>query len=475
MMPLPPELVLDILALSAWSASTRHARNVCLVCRAAHRRCGPSLFRVVALRNRQQLRALLEAWQAAEDGKLQQHRRLRTDAVEFVYLNNNRQEIDAEDLDMDLVGGSDTASAADTAAIGSAAEARADRVLKLLSGARVLHVEEFWSVNYPWDSQSERPIVAYPLASIVQHVRDQWSAFPGSDSIPQRGRVQAGDEQEEEGDTEERFNDDEERRDRHLIKEHDGGQHGLCNQLNRNRHAHFCLHRSPRAAPEEVTITAMAMKPGDLSPFHRRIAAPHAGRVPPDWPDWASPWTRLRTLTLNFPNMDRALVAALRDLPRLRHLKLSRPFSQLGSKTRLVEAVRALLGLDDKHDAALDRGRVTLESLVIEAGPYMDAESVRSLTALAASPETDGRFLYLSASNRAASSATKTTASISTLQLGGEALPTNNSSSSSSSSSSSKAAIDWVVSSEERAFESFCNHVQRGAGAAPLWSLARAG
>lgn len=144
---LPLELVLDILALSAWSASTQHARNVCLVCRAAHRRCGPSLFRVVALRNRRQLRALLEAWQPAADGKLQQHRRLRTDAVEFVYLNNNRQEIDAEDLDMDLVGGSGATTG--TSAIGSAAEARADRVLKLLSGARVLHFEEFWSVNYP--------------------------------------------------------------------------------------------------------------------------------------------------------------------------------------------------------------------------------------------------------------------------------------------------------------------------------------
>lgn len=215
----------------------------------------------------------------------------------------------------------------------------------------------------------------------------------------------------------------------------------------------------------------MAMKPGDLSPFHRRSAAPHTGPLLPHWPDWPSPWTRLRTLTLNFPNMDRALVAALRDLPRLRHLKLSRPFSQLGSKTRLVEAVRALLGLDDKHDAALGRGPATLESLVIEAGPYMDAESVRSLAALAASPETDGRFLYLSASNRAAASAIKTTASISTLQLGGEALPTNNN----NNSSSSRAAIDWVVSSEERAFESFCDQVQRGAGAAPLWSLARAG
>ena len=134
---LPFELVSLILEISAQSSSTQHARNICLVSRSVYARCWPSLHRIIALRTATQLRDFSEAIYQPSTISLQEGNKdgleRRQDAIQFVYLNNNRDPSAIKELSSD--------------------EKPEMWMLSIILAARnleILHVEEFWSISYPY-------------------------------------------------------------------------------------------------------------------------------------------------------------------------------------------------------------------------------------------------------------------------------------------------------------------------------------
>lgn len=133
---LPVELTLAILALSASSHSTAHARNICLVSRAVYNHCWPCLHRIVGLRNARELKTFSEhihqpactPGDEAESARL----KIRQDSLRFLYLNNNKDTMGIKELQTDE---------------------RPDMwMMSILLAAKnleVMHVEEYWSISYP--------------------------------------------------------------------------------------------------------------------------------------------------------------------------------------------------------------------------------------------------------------------------------------------------------------------------------------
>jgi hypothetical protein len=136
-MTLPLELILAILEITASCSSTRDARNICLVSKAAYNRCWPSLHRIIALRDAKQLKSFSEdiyrpELSAGQDEERHGRLRKRQDAVEYLYLNNNKDSAGFKELQTD-----------------ERPEMWMISILLAAKNLKVMHIEEYWSISYP--------------------------------------------------------------------------------------------------------------------------------------------------------------------------------------------------------------------------------------------------------------------------------------------------------------------------------------
>lgn len=135
---LPLEVILYILEISAWSYSTSHARNICLISHAAYKHCWSSLYRIIALRNAEELKIFSEyiyqpqLYSQEDSTSAIQKLKKKQDAIRCLYLNNNKdttrlKEIsDGERPDMWMMS-----------------------ILLAAKKLDLIHVEEYWSISYP--------------------------------------------------------------------------------------------------------------------------------------------------------------------------------------------------------------------------------------------------------------------------------------------------------------------------------------
>jgi hypothetical protein len=85
---LPLEILLDILDFSAYLSGTKHARNVCLVSKAAHKKCWPALHRIVTLQTPVKLDKFSRSFYPTDYDEIQME--LKRSALRHLFINNNK-------------------------------------------------------------------------------------------------------------------------------------------------------------------------------------------------------------------------------------------------------------------------------------------------------------------------------------------------------------------------------------------------
>jgi len=173
--------------------------------------------------------------------------------------------------------------------------------------------------------------------------------------------------------------------------------------------------------PREITLSALAMLPTQLV----------SQRSPP-----ANAFARLARLHLYYAKMDEALISNLLQIPHLTHLRLTRPFSE-----NLANAVLQLLGGQKEQPK--------IECLVVEAGVYMDDQTMSRLTELQDNEVGRGRLLFIDNSM---------------LHRESQKVPAPDAAGTVEASSTAQ-VINWVTSSEERGFDQFSKRAQGDEGA----------
>lgn len=188
--------------------------------------------------------------------------------------------------------------------------------------------------------------------------------------------------------------------------------------------------------PQEVTLSALAMSTSHMRPSLQ--------------PQSSSPTTKtleafdqLARLHLYFAKLDPLLVDALVAFPRLTHIRLTRPFSE-----HLSEAVFRLLGGE--------AGGSRLQSLIVEAGIYMDQRTSVRLRELQAGPLGRNKLHFID--NLMFQHGPYKPPEVEAASEGDDEID---------SSSSSTHVINWVTSSEERGFTQFTHRAWGGEG---VWS-----
>lgn len=392
---LPYELILTILELSASSYSTAHARNVCLVSRGVYNYCWPSLHRIIALRSAKQLKEFSEAIYDSHNKDSTSKERLskKQNAIQKLYLNNNKDAAGIKELSTDE---------------------RADMwmfaILLVARNLQLLHIEEFWSISFPWESFEDKPLLAYPLMlltgipsslqdAFVDSSKSEWvqklfqhRSLPSTDIFEEIFALRIDESNTQPG-------------------------------------------RSPRllSQPREITLSALAMSTTHLNPSTQSYSPNgHAFRL-------------LERLHLYFAKMDPLLVITIGNLPSLTHLRLTRPFSE-----NLADGVYQLLG-------SVERGNSKMECIIIEAGIYMDEKTMTRLRELQNEPLGRDRLRFMD--NAMFQHGPHKPLEVETIE---------GSADSSSSSSSSTQIINWVTNSEERGFAQFS---ERARGDDGIWSV----
>ena len=145
----------------------------------------------------------------------------------------------------------------------------------------------------------------------------------------------------------------------------------------------------------------------------------------------------LQRLHLYFARLTTELLCAIIHLPSLTHVRLTRPFSE-----NLLPSVVALLekGIDVPETRAVP----PLKLLVIEAGLYMDKETIQSLHEIETSTLGRQRFVFLNHRQSYASDTSRHD----------------------EDESSTSHVVQYVTSSEQRGFEDF---VARAHGREGVW------
>lgn len=179
----------------------------------------------------------------------------------------------------------------------------------------------------------------------------------------------------------------------------------------------------------EVTLSALAMSTNHLDPSLQQSS-------PSSTPDGNDAFGQLTRLHLYFAKMDPLLVGILSDFPRLTHLRLTRPFSE-----NLSGAVFRLLGGET--------GRSQVVCLIVEAGIYMDQRTLVKLRELQSSPLGKGRLRFIDNLM---------------FQHGPYKPPEIETLAGSDERSSSSHVINWVTSSEERGFSYFAQRATGSEG-----------
>lgn len=421
---LPKELILRILAISSQASGTSHSRNICLVCRSAYIECWPSLYRIVCLRNATELKKFSEfiyppfgrrplagnvvMSDIRNMGNLKSISRLQ-DAVSFLYLNNNR---DGEGLTRLTPG--------------EKPEMWMISILLAAANLKVFHFEEYWTISYPWETREEKPLVPYPLMLLSDFLSAFRAAFVGSPDSPWTKRM---------------FNNGgPSARGRNLQPSEDDVDESqptteIYDAVMAMERLDTLRSSPPRLAvqPEEVTISALA-----LAPSHLTLAAKDLQEESIDQQTLRKGvFENLQRLHLYFARLTTELLCAIIHLPSLTHVRLTRPFSE-----NLLPSVVALLekGIDVPESRAVP----PLKLLVIEAGLYMDRETIQSLHEIETSTLGRQRFVFLNHRQSYASDTSRHD----------------------EDESSTSHVVQYVTSSEQRGFEDF---VARAHGREGVW------
>lgn len=421
---LPAELVYRILYESASSDTTEHARNICLVSRGAYNECWPTLWRIVALRNAVDLKEFSEliykSPSSNDNIQLEQSNRedfrlrKRQDAIECLYLNNNKDANGIRSLKTD-----------------EKPEMWMISILLAAKNLHILHVEEYWSMSYPWEAQEDKPLIAYPIFLLSRFFTAVHAAFASS---PKSQWVQKmfGDRRE----------DDNDHNRVESIAHMDIYEAILDLQRTES------LRRStPRLVAQlhEITLSALAMSPNHLT----RLASASSISAENRLPNNDEAFDKLTHLHLYFAKLDNRMIEALLNLPALTHLRLTRPFSEL-----LYDGTRTLLGYGSEPTIGSSSTRPRLQKLIIEAGIYMDRVTVERMSKLESSFLGQNRLKFIcgngftSGPNRAPQS---------------ETIVDQN-----EDGSSTAHVINYVTTSEQRGFQDF---VRRAHGREGVWSM----
>lgn len=425
---LPVELVYRILYQSACSFTTQHARNICLVSRDVYDECWPTLWRIVALRNAIDLKKFsesiyksptdqtsLEYTERKQHNKNELRLRKRQDAIRYLYLNNNKDANGIRSLKTD-----------------EKPEMWMISILLAAKHLNILHVEEYWSMSYPWEAQEDKPLIAYPIFLLSRFFTAVHAAFASS---PKSQWVQKMfGEQDRNG--------DEERR----VEDVQNAAHMDIYEAILDLQRTESLRRStPRLVAQlnEITLSALAMSPNHLT---RLASASSIGEN--RLPNNDEAFDKLTHLHLYFAKLDNRMIEALLNLPALTHLRLTRPFSEL-----LYDGTRTLLGYGSEPTIGSTNSRPRLKKLIIEAGIYMDRVTVERMSKLESSFLGQNRLKFIcktdftSGPNRAP----ETETIIDQRDDG----------------SSTAHVVNYVTTSEERGFQDF---VSRAHGREGVWS-----
>ncbi|UZJ57519.1 hypothetical protein CBS101457_006839 [Exobasidium rhododendri] len=411
---LPLEIILAILEVSAGSSSTKHARNVCLVSKAAYNLCWPYLYRIVALRNATQLKAFSEDIyhpEIAAHGENQESSRLRKrqDALEFLYLNNNKDTSGIRELQTD-----------------ERPEMWMISILLAARNLKTMHIEEYWSVSYPWESQEEKPLLAYPLMLLSSFPEALHAAFVASPKSEWVHRLFSN----RQAPTTDIFEDI------------------ITLQIGESSKRQDCANIIPQ--PHEVTLSALAMSTSHLTPSKQ--ASSLSFKLAPNF----DAFEHLNRLHLYFAKMDVLLVETLLNFGRLTHLRLTRPFSE-----KLSDAVFRLLGGESEESR--------IKCLIVEAGVYMDDRTVTRLREMQVSPLGKGRLhLIDNVMYQHGPHKPPEVEIVDGAEEAGRRDSCDGSSSSNDAINSSAKVINWVSNTEERGFAQFS---ERAWGEEGIWSV----
>lgn len=451
---LPLELILRILSQAAQHGSTADARKKCLVSKASYEACWPSLWRIIALRNPQQLKSFSEAiYQPSrsgrdhrlrhisdvpvparrnvrrerdtsqtdemEDGAAERRERRKQDAIRYVYLNNNK---DAAGLRM--------------LETNEKPEMWMISILLAARNVEILHVEEYWSMSYPWETQEEKPLVAYPLMLLSRFSSAVHAAVVASPRSAWVRRMFGHSHVLEDGEAPETA--------QSTSAKSQVDIHQAIIDLQQRESLRQTSSTRPIAQPLEITLSALAMSPHHLTQLAPLLAVEHA------LPAGSNAFDRLKHLHLYFAKLDDRLIDALQSLPALRYLRLTRPFSELlcGGITSLLQS--------DSNRTANGRGICGpgLTCLLIEAGIYMDKTTVGQVHAIQQSPLGRDRLMFISNG---------------LFPTGPLRAPDMDAVVEQEAGGSSTAhVVNYVTSSEERGFQDFVDRAHGGEG---VWKV----
>lgn len=424
---LPAELVYRILYESASSFTTEHARNVCLVSRGAYNECWPTLWRIVALRNAVHLKKFSELiYKSPTNHNLEQQPyveqlrlRKRQDAIECLYLNNNKDASGIRSLKTD-----------------EKPEMWMISILLAAKNLHILHVEEYWSMSYPWEAQEDKPLIAYPIFLLSRFFTAVHAAFASSPKSQWVHKMFG--EQERGGD-----GDDRSRVENAQSSAAHMDMYKAILDLQRTE----SLRRSTPhlvAQLHEITLSALAMSPNHLT----RLASASISSGENRLPNNDEAFDKLTHLHLYFAKLDNRMIEALLNLPALTHLRLTRPFSEL-----LYDGTRTLLGYGSEPTIGSTSNRPRLQKLIIEAGIYMDRVTVDRMTKLESSYLGQNRLNFVCGNE---------------FPSGPHRAPETETVVDQRADGSSTAhVINYVTTSEERGFQDF---VRRAHGCEGVWS-----
>ncbi|PWN34499.1 uncharacterized protein FA14DRAFT_177904 [Meira miltonrushii] len=423
---LPAELIYRILYESASSCTTKHARNVCMVSRGVYNECWPTLWRIVALRNAVHLKMFSELiYKSPSNHNLEQQPnveqlrlRKRQDAIECLYLNNNKDANGIRSLKTD-----------------EKPEMWMISILLAAKNLNILHVEEYWSMSYPWEAQEDKPLIAYPIFLLSRFFTAVHAAFASSPKSQWVHKMFG--EQERGGDGDDRSRVD---------SIQNSAAHMDIYEAILDLQRTESLRRSTSrlvAQLHEITLSALAMSPNHLT----RLASASSGgenRLPNN--DEA--FDKLTHLHLYFAKLDNRMIEALLNLPALTHLRLTRPFSEL-----LYDGTRTLLGYGSEPTIGSTSSRPRLQKLIIEAGIYMDRVTVERMSKLESSYLGQNRLKFICGND---------------FPSGPYRAPETETVVDQRADGSSTAhVINYVTTSEERGFQDF---VRRAHGREGVWS-----
>lgn len=425
---LPAELVYRILYESASSETTEHARNVCLVSRGVYNECWPTLWRIIALRNAVDLKKFSELiYKSPSTHKLERQQanveelrlRKRQDAIECLYLNNNKDANGIRSLKTD-----------------EKPEMWMISILLAAKNLNILHVEEYWSMSYPWEAQEDKPLIAYPIFLLSRFFTAVHAAFASSPKS-QWVHKMFGEQEREDGDDRSR-----------VVESIQSAAHMDIYEAILDLQRTESLRRSTSrlvAQVREITLSALAMSPNHLT----RLASASSSSIGAEnrLPNNDEAFDKLTHLHLYFAKLDNRMIEALLNLPALTHLRLTRPFSEL-----LYDGTRTLLGYGSEPTIGSTASRPRLQKLIIEAGIYMDRVTVERMSKLESSFLGQNRLKFICGSDFP--SGPYRAPETETIVDQGE------------DGSSTAHVINYVTTSEERGFQDF---VRRAHGREGVW------